>query len=242
MAFTFTQLGSMGRLGNMMAQCACVIGTALNHNDSYIFPHWKYENSFNLKNCFRGKILPTEKYIEPFFHFQNIEINNSTNKIVDLVGYFQSYKYWEKHEDLIKSILMPINPLPIQRGKTSIHIRRGDYLNFQDCHPIQTLQYYIEAMKIVPSEKYVIFSDDINWCKQNFVGDNFEFSEHQNEIDDLRYMISMENQIIANSSFSWWAAYLNTNPSKKIIAPKNWFGSKLNHDTKDLCPSDWIRL
>jgi hypothetical protein len=93
-------------------------------------------------------------------------------------------------------------------------------------------------------KKFYVFSDDIEWCK-NFFSDilDFEFISGNNEIRDLYLMSSCENNIIANSSFSWWGAWLNKNPNKKVIAPSVWFGpAKKNVITEDLYCKNWIKL
>lgn len=238
---TFSQLGNYGRLGNQLFQISCVISLALKNNDEYIFPLWKYEKDFSLHGCFSTKINPTKKYQEPFFHYQTIPLTDTKNEIVDLCGYWQSNKYFQDYEGLIKSLLTPKNTFSIKYGTTSIHIRKTDYLQFQDCHPDLGINYYQKAMNIIKSKYYLIVSDDIPWCKQNFKGEQFQFSE-ADEITDLALQISCEHNICANSSFSWWGAFLNKNPDKIIIAPKIWFGEKLNHDTSDLCPNTWVRI
>ena len=88
----------------------------------------------------------------------------------------------------------------------------------------------------------MVFSDDIEWCKHNFIGEEFIFAEDTNPVTALSLQLSCANNIIANSSFSWWAAYLNKNPSKIVIAPQKWFGPNLAHDTKDLLPKEWARI
>ncbi|MFH5955214.1 alpha-1,2-fucosyltransferase, partial [Clostridium perfringens] len=97
-------------------------------------------------------------------------------------------------------------------------------------------------MEILSSDKYMIFSDDLEWCKSEFVGDQFHFSEERDPVKDLGNFISCSNHIIANSSFSWWGAWLSPYKDKKVIAPRNWFGPKLapTHNTKDLLPPNWI--
>jgi hypothetical protein len=242
MTVTFSQLNNIniaGRLGNNLFQIAVVVSMALNNNDKYIFPHWKYENTFNINNCFSDKVLPTKTYREPFFHYQSIPDTETKNITLDLVGYWQSHKYFQNYENIIKTLLMPKDCLPAKQGYASIHIRRGDYLKSPNHHPALTMDYYQKAMDIIKSEKYIIVSDDLEWCRKNFIGKQFEFSD-ADEITDLKIQIACDNNIIANSSFSWWGAYLNPNSSKKVIAPQVWFGSKLPNNTKDLYLQEWV--
>lgn len=212
----------------------------MDNNTNYIFPNWKYEKDFNLHGCFSDKIKPIHTYNEPHFHYSAIPYNGET--MLDLNGFFQSYKYWEYNQYVILGLLTPRKGYGIRQNTTAIHVRRGDYLKFPDHHTNLDMGYYQNAMNEIRSKYYMIFSDDIAWCRQNFKGDQFIFAEGNDEVTDLSLMLSCENQIIANSSFSWWAAYLNKNPSKIVIAPQRWFGPKLTHDTKDLCPPEWIRI
>jgi hypothetical protein len=244
MTVTFTQLGKMGRLGNQLFQISAAIGLAIKNNDSYLFPQWEYEKDFNLHDCFSANdIKITQTYNEPFFHYKEINNKQTRSQMVDLIGYFQSNLYWSHCKDLIINKLSPIHDFKNEEGLCSIHVRRGDYLNFQDCHPVQTMDYYTSAMELSGCDKFLIFSDDIKWCKDNFKGNMFEFSEGQEPAVDLALMSKKcENNIICNSSFSLWGAYLNKYPGKTIIAPSKWFGPKLNHQTKDLTPSSWIKI
>ena len=88
----------------------------------------------------------------------------------------------------------------------------------------------------------LVFSDDIDWCKGVFRGDRFTFIEGEKDYIDLYIMSQCKNNIIANSTFSWWGAWLNKNKNKKIVAPKKWFGSLISHNTKDLIPKEWIKV
>ena len=126
----------------------------------------------------------------------------------------------------------------------SIHVRRGDYLTKPNIHPTQTINYYMDAVKLMsPNTLFLVFSDDIGWCKDNFKDfTNIVFIEGNSDYEDLLLMSLCDNNIICNSSFSWWAAWLNQNPNKKVVAPKLWFGSGLNHNTKDITPENWIEL
>lgn len=239
---TFNQLGNLGRLGNCLFQIAATIGAATRLNDSYIFPRWKYEPFFNLHNCFQDNIRSTKTYSEPFFHYQEINPQYNKNEILNLIGYFQSPIFYQHCEQLIRD-KFTFTHQTLSQNKVSIHVRRSDYVNLVDCHPMPSMDYYRQAMEILPSEKYTVFSDDIPWCRQNFLGDQFEFSEGKSEVEDLELMSKCLNgHILANSSFSWWGAWLNQNSDKKVIAPIKWFGPKLQHNTKDLCPPEWIRI
>lgn len=243
---TFSQLGKMGRTANMLFQMAAVIGAAEKYQDRYFFPHWQYEGCFNLKGCFnfvQPRIpLRTRKYSEPFFQYQPIP-SFSKNEIFDITGYFQSYLYWEHCQDKIRNFFTPNHQLNFDfTDTTSIHIRRTDYLPIQDCHPVQPMSYYQQAIEICNTSRYLVFSDDIDWCKENFKGDQFTIMEGNSPTVDLLMQSRCSNNIIANSSFSWWGAWLNTNPNKQVVAPNHWFGSKLSHNTQDLCPPNWIKI
>ena len=82
----------------------------------------------------------------------------------------------------------------------------------------------------------------MSWVKENFIGDNFFYSQYDNEILDLSLMSICDNNIISNSSFSWWGAYLNKNKNKTVIAPNQWFGPNGPKDTQDIIPENWIKL
>ena len=160
---------------------------------------------------------------------------------MDLFGFFQSEKYFIEHKNLIKDLLTPTLEHSTKENLCGIHVRRGDYVN-NPAYVNLDMDYYNKAMSAINSSKYIIFSDDINWCKNNFKGSKFSFSESNDPVTDLALMAKKcEHIIMANSSFSWWGAYLNNNDNKKIIAPKNWFGN-LKHDIKDLIPNEYIKI
>lgn len=235
---SFKGLGNWGRLGNQLFQIATTVALAVENNDDYVFPQWPEQPNFSLTNCFSNNITNQQSYREPSFTYTPIPYRPN----LDLEGFFQSEKYFENSQDIIQSLLTPRIGYGIQYNYTSIHVRRGDYLNLQKEYAQLGMDYYNRAMQMVSSKHYIIFSDDINWCKSNFRGDNIIFSEGKSPVNDLAMMLSCEHNIIANSSFSWWAAYLNKNPSKIVIAPQNWFGPALPHNTKDLIPEKWIKI
>lgn len=174
------------------------------------------------------------------FHYKNLEFDK--NKNFYLNGYWQSEKFFERYkEEILSFFKWPEVKNYDFENSCSIHIRRGDYLNLQHVHPIQTLDYYEKALEVVnPQGNVFIFSDDIDWCEQNLKFKNQIFMKGNSNIEDLRYMSLCTNNIIANSSFSWWGAYLNQNLSKTVVCPKKWFGDS-TYD-KDLKLHNWVEI
>jgi hypothetical protein len=235
---SFKNLGNMGRLGNQLFQIATTISLAVENNEEYMFPEWEYSSYFSLTRCFSNNIPNLETYKESGFVYTPIPYRPNLN----LEGFFQSEKYFIRSQDIIQNLLTPKVGGPIQWDHTAVHIRRGDYLNLKQEYVQLGMDYYSKAMQMTATKNYIIFSDDMAWCKANFQGDNITFSEGKSPVEDLALMLSCEHTIIANSSFSWWGAYLNKNPSKIVIAPQRWFGPNLPHDTRDLLPSQWTKL
>ena len=129
----------------------------------------------------------------------------------------------------------------------ALHVRRTDYLTNSENHPPCTLDYYKAALDHFDDDRNVIvFSDDPSWCQEQelFSDDRFMISENTDNRVDLCLMSLCSDFIIANSSFSWWGAWLSTNQNKKVIAPLQWFGTGYTkqHDTKDLIPDGWTRI
>lgn len=185
-------------------------------------------------------------YEEPFFHFSRIPYLEGED--IALKGYFQSYKYINQNKvfndlktpDFVKKFIRTNYPEILNNTYTSVHVRRGDYLNALYEHPVCSLKYYRDAIaNIGHREKYVFISDDITWCKRNFQGENFLFVEDSDPVIDLFIPSFCKNNIISNSSFGWWGAFLNKNPKKLVIAPSPWFGFRNTNNTRDLIPNDW---
>lgn len=235
---SFKDIGSYGRLGNQLFQIATTLSLAERNKDVAKFKLWAYSKYF--KNPIDQTLNESEikfEYLESNFHYNEIPYKEGIN----IKGYFQSEKYFSI--DIIRKYF-EFNDLGLQLpdGCTcSIHVRRTDYLKFPDHHPVQSMSYYNAAMDIMRSngvQKFLLFSDDMEWCKNNFK--DVIFVESQNDIQDMCLMSMCHNNIITNSSFSWWASWLNTNESKKIIAPSRWFGSAMDGTiTSDLYCSNW---
>lgn len=240
-----------GGLGNYLFQIAAAHALSLENGDISIFdkknvisPH-KSLNSYQtniLRNLNYGDFTPERSYKEPSFHYQKIPYE----KNLLLMGYFQSEKYFKgKEEEIRKLFSIDIQSLNRIKHKynflnlsdcTSLHVRRGDYLNYPTIHPTCSLEYYKKSLEIIESKNILIFSDDISWCKENLKIENkkvFYATDNEDYID-LWLMSLCRNNITANSSFSWWGSWLNLHEDKKIISPSTWFGSSLQHNTKDL--------
>lgn len=228
---TFSELENYGRLGNQLFQIATVFAHAKKNSFNYGFKDWKY-NGY-LKNSlpyFVGECSHVHKEHDPFSY---TDIPNSDS--INLLGYYQNEKYFNLYKNEINKLLEPneeikeilINDLSSYTGQriTAIHVRRGDYLKFPLHHPIPSIDYYLSSIKELENitDVFMVFSDDIEWCKNNFIGD-FVFSETKDEFIDLYKMSMCDNFIISNSSFSWWGSYLNNN-NPVVIAPDPWVGT-----------------
>lgn len=179
-----------------------------------------------------------------------------------LRGYWQSEKYFTDiapiiYQEFSSRTLLSERSIELlgemrKPGSVAIHIRRGDYVTnpqTNKMHGVMSLDYYQKCMDYIAARHdnvvYYLFSDDIEWVRQNFaVSDQLHIVEpvdFSQSYEDLILMSSCNHNVIANSSFSWWAAWLNVNPDKIVIAPQKWF-NKVEMDTTDLIPASWIRL
>jgi len=202
-----------------------------------------------------------QSYIqEKHYHFDKSILKIGDN--VYLEGYWQSEKYFKDIENIIrKEIIFKKEPDEINKktidkithsNSVSIHVRRSDYVydkKTSEFHGFCDLDYYHKAVstiaKRVEKPHFFIFSDDPLWVKQNLIlkypCDYINHNVGKKDYNDLKLMSNCHHNIIANSSFSWWGAWLNKNPKKTIIAPKKWFRNpKIN--TEDLIPQQWIRI
>jgi len=152
----------------------------------------------------------------------------------NLDGHFpHSAEWFAGHEDMIKGLFGG----NIGRDtRVSIHVRRTDYLDEGRPQFALPLAYYEKAIDYFPHDRFLVFSDDIAWCRANFTGVLFDFSDHVNEVDALNAMAACQHNIIANSSFSFWAAFLNPNPNRTVIAPSTWERGGWFPEL----PSDWV--
>lgn len=179
---------------------------------------------------------------------------------VYLDGYFQSEKYFSDYTDRIREDFTVVTELSsdanvvakaLQRDSKAValHVRRGDYVSNTEFGNIADTAYYARAIAAmrerIPDPHFYVFSDDIMWCKQNLPlsgGAVFVSKPDMHDYEELTLMSMCKHNIIANSSFSWWGAWLNRNPEKVVIAPATW--SNLHDDTwyRDIIPDSWIRV
>jgi hypothetical protein len=255
-------IGNLGRLGNQMFQYASLRGIASKHGYEYCLPPEEIVGSLdancassdtNIFSCFKlayaPKVLLDAPQLEETSFTRDDNIWNNCPDNVSLFGYFQTEKYFNNIEEEIRKDFTFIDEVNDScmlhfineysgTDVISLHIRRGDYLKHTH-HPVPPIEYYQEALNTFPELPVIIFSDDVMWCKkqQLFEGDRFNISESNDTAVDLCLQSLCSYHIIANSSYSWWGAWLAN--SEHVIAPKTWFGHPLTHDTKDLFPNGW---
>ncbi|HEX7905097.1 MAG TPA: alpha-1,2-fucosyltransferase [Chitinophagaceae bacterium] len=219
----------------------------------------------DLKNekSFFQKIRPRYKrniYTEPFYHFDKNFFNS--NKNVLLKGGWQSEKYFDPYKDLIRQRLQlkeTVITQVIEKGRSltekqtvGVHIRRGDYLRKKiifEWHGVMSKEYYLKGFELlskrIPGFSVLYFTDDPDWVQKELLpimnGEIVSKETSQTHFEDFYLLSKCRHTIIANSSFSWWAAWLNNNPDKIIIAPKKWF-DKGPKDTKDIIPLNWFQI
>jgi len=242
-----------GGLGNNLFKIAACLSLAKENNIECHLSRWRYDIFKNLD--FKYEVTDFEissVYNEPAFHFQPIPYVFN----MELHGYFQSEKYFIDHEDFIRFSFTPkISIVEYIKQKygdfvnintSSIHVRRGDYLLNGEGFCVLDEEYYNKAVSIMRDRgifEFLVFSDDTKWCKRVFHDSCFHIIENEKDYIDLFLMSMCGHNIIANSSFSWWSAWLNKNVEKIIISPKKWFGKKLNFlNDKDLIPERWIKI
>ncbi|TRZ49946.1 alpha-1,2-fucosyltransferase [bacterium] len=197
---------------------------------------------------------------EQYFYFDTLVFNAARD--VYLEGYWGSEKYFTVVAETIRSELTVKDPWDDENwgmyqqicevDSISLHVRRGDYANdpannqaFGTC----ALEYYYQALALLigrlRNPHVFVFSDDIEWVQKNLVlKAPHTYMSHNGpgrEYEDLRLMSHCRNHITANSTFSWWGAWLSPFQDKIVIAPKRWYRN-MNRDTRDLLPRDWIQV
>jgi hypothetical protein len=226
-------------------------------------PENNNKNSINLSHYQHNDRTKDYHHLkEKSFRFDSSLFNISGNIYLD--GYFQSEKYFmtnrhniytdfslrEELDSTNRSIVSDMESC----NSVSIHVRRGDYLieSIKNILSICDVKYYKKAVDIIyrdiKNPVFYVFSDDIDWAKRNlsfiqntyFININFKEESYK----DMILMSKCKHNIISNSTFSWWAAWLNDNPNKMIISPIMWFNPKSRNskNDQDIRPASWIQV
>jgi hypothetical protein len=263
MSKNFISFNIMGGLGNILFPAATAYSYSIDNNydfktnnghSGYLHTNPKHYLDSIFKNFETLSEIPSVVvHEENSFTFKQIPTHEGLD--IFLSGYYQSEKYFAKNENKINSlILSDFDRFGLANDKfnalfncddtvVSLHVRRGSYLKLKDHHTNLSLEYYKKALSLVDHTKVLIFSDEIEYCRENFIDKKYFFHYSEDDLLDLYLMSLCHNNIIANSTYSWWGAWLNKNKNKKIIAPKKWFGPSNSHfDTKDLIPESWIKI
>jgi hypothetical protein len=261
---TFSQLGKHGEFGNQLFQIAATIGFATKLNTDYLFPLWKgLISQEEYGKYFENPIpqisnLPITKYVynEPHFHYAMMP---STNENTDIFGYFQSEKYFKHCESLIRKVFKPsklLKNIDILNYKDTICIQIRFYDNQRPYsthslkldpevnnfyyQPEENLEYFKKAINFFGKNKtFLICTNNPNKAEQMFGSyDNFYILKNYSYMEQFFIQTKCEHNIISNSSFGWWGAWLNCNPNKIVFAPSKWFKDE-KMLTNDLYPKEW---
>lgn len=239
----------LGRLGNNLFEVAALVGLSEKHGLPWAVPTgYHHQNIYKFFPQFpklSRSISSFIKYEEQCFCYQDIPIYPRGTCIK---GFWQSIKYFEHCQDKVRDLFaFKYNPVDY----VSIHVRHGDYLQHPDGFPCITTDYLGKAIELFREKgktKFLVFSDGMQWCKETlpktFPSVTFDFFQ-SDEFTELSLMSSCSDNIIANSTYSWWGAFMNRNPEKIIVSPSKdeWFGPKGGHlDTKDLIPTNWVQI
>lgn len=211
---------------------------------------------YSLFNRIRKKIWCKDNIvIQKHYNFNPSYLNYNTDSFID--GYWQSERYFADVIDLVrKDFSFPqlseknqdIAIKIAEYNSVSIHVRRGDYVGHSLYEGICDIDYYnralLEITRNIESPIFFVFSNDLLWCRENLQLDNavyVDINDTENGYRDLQLMSLCKHNILANSSFSWWAGWLNAYPDKLVIVPKKFFNGE-TYDESDLYPDEWVKI
>jgi hypothetical protein len=249
---TFNLLGRYGRFGNQMFQYATLYSVAKTRKYQFGIPYKVKSDNPYLNLCLdeafeslsakdSSDVIPLQRVQESSFTYNAGIFGISDN--TDIFGYFQSEKYFKDYRnDLLKEFAFKkhiFEKATTVRSVTkdpviSAHLRLGDYKNLVGKHPIMQKEYYLQALDMLPKDLLIIgFSDEPEEASKVFdsLGRKYFITEPDDQYTDMCTMTLCNYHVIANSSYSWWGAWLSD--SKKVIAPYNWFGED------DVMPQNW---
>jgi len=251
----------MGGLGNQMFQIGHTLAQGFKHNVKTIFktdahtPMQGYKPTKYLKTIFRNIEFVDEI---PFCFRMNCpwgmnNVNPSTEVNTEFYGYFQSSKNFYGFDEKIKETFSPTNdfldkiskkyPELLNQNNVSIHIRRGDYLKISDVLPVIDISYIDECLSKIDSyDNIFVLTDDKNWADENIKYKNIIIPKDLEDYEELWLISLCRYNIMSNSTFSWWGAYLNKNVNKRVFVPNLWFGPKGEKLIDDLYESEWEKI
>jgi hypothetical protein len=269
---TMPLIGEIGNLGSQIQQYFAMRSIAKVNNKKLVFPEASLRKGFGFKfaHLLNIDISLIDNSSVKDFSFVGInnytEVDNNVFKLDPNINYaficrFDLYHYWyhsikdvvdniEFDDKILQESKDKINSIKNTNKTISIHVRRGDYLLPQNSFYTQLgFEYYLKALdqiSNVSDHQVLIFSNDIDWCKNNLhkLHNNITYIDGNSDYIDLCLMSLCDHNIIANSSFSWWGAYLNKNPNKIIVCPKNYLQNhELSHIINEkYYPSSWIAI
>jgi hypothetical protein len=231
----------------------------------YLYLYYKFYKILKILGIYKFKnyffFLDKQEFEKSPFVFNGALLKEKIVKNVLIKGFFQSEKYFIRYKKIVlklfrfpkikdKLLQKYLNLIKNNKNAVAIHIRRGDYLNnpkVRCYHGIIGEDYYKKSIsyfkKRLKNPIFFIFSDDIELVKKTFFFFNkekFNFIDTKSSINDLHLMSNCKHFIIANSTFSWWGAWLSKNKHKIVIAPKKWLRAKIS--TPDIIPESWIKI
>lgn len=245
-------------LRNYALGCFCLESSFATNNE---IEELKFKPQGFLKKILSAKRDVSKFYYQELhFHYDKNTLSRKEKRYYH--GYWQSEKYFSQYRKELIELFQLKKALgtsasvyleDIQSSNSvSLHVRRGDYVTDSKTNTVHgtcSLDYYKKAIAQVletnPNAKFFVFSDDLNWCVQNF---GFiqevafvKLDDTASDYEEMYLMSQCKHNIIANSSFSWWGAWLNQSPNKMVVAPKRWFTDE-SINTNDLIPESWIRI
>lgn len=258
---TFLSLGKYGELGNQLFQIAATIGYATLFNKEYIFPKWFCVRSQLYYNQYLNTPLNDNLNIDTFTNFKTYsETGLNYTPFVDqyfdninLFGYFQCEKYFKHCSEFIKNIFSPNKDVESKihhldfKNSVSIQLRFYDRDYYDPSDVYISIEENIEFLKksidfFGKNKVYIVNTNNILKAKKLFAKyDNFLYLDQFSNIEQFFIQTKCENNIITNSSFGWWGAYLNSSQDKLVCAPRKWFRNENENWTssKDIIPPEW---